>query len=145
MRKSVPAAIAAFIVVSLAPAASAGETPSPPGARVFFVNLRDGDILKGAVVVKMGIEGMALAPAGTQAPDSGHHHLLVDAPTPEGEALNEALPTDDNHRHFGKAQTEATIELAPGPHTLQLVLGDWSHVPHNPPVVSERITVTVVE
>ena len=123
--------------------AAAGETPSPAGARVFFVNLHDGDTIQNPVVIKMGIAGMTLAPAGTESPATGHHHLLIDVDAPQGEELNEAIAKDDVHIHFGNGQTEAAIELNPGPHTLQLVLGDWSHIPHNPPVMSERITITV--
>lgn len=140
----------AFAVALLlaATAAQAGETPAPPDARVFFVNLKDGDTVAAPVTVAFGIEGMVIAPAGSETPNSGHHHLLVDrTPLGEGpdgaEELNANLPADANHIHFGKGQTETVLELAPGPHTLQLVLGDANHIPHNPPVVSERITITV--
>jgi len=129
-------------------AALAGETPSPAGARVFFINLKDGDTVAAPVTVVFGIEGMDVAPAGSDMPNSGHHHLLVDrAPLGEGpdgaEELNANLPADASHIHFGKGQTETVLELAPGPHTLQLVLGDANHIPHNPPVVSDHITITV--
>ena len=85
---------------------------------------------------------MTIATAGDQTPNSGHHHLIIDAAL-EGSALNEPIPADAQHIHFGKGQTEATVTLPQGKHTLQLVLGDWSHVPHNHPVVSDRITITV--
>ena len=132
-----------LILLSSATAASAGETPAPADAKVYFINLKDGDRVISPLVVRFGLSGMGIAPAGTEAPNTGHHHLFIDAPVPEGEALNEAIPVDEHHVHFGKGQTETTITLSKGQHTLQLVLGDWSHIPHKPPVMSERITVTV--
>ncbi len=122
------------------PAVSVGRTPSPPGARVFIISPVDGETLTSPVEVKFGISGMAVAPAGSYGADTGHHHLLVDA---QLEDLTAPVPTSDNHLHFGKGQTETTLELNPGEHTLQLVLGDGNHIPHEPPVQSERITVTV--
>jgi hypothetical protein len=132
-----------LILLSSATAASAGETPAPADAKVYFINLKDGDRVISPLVVRFGLSGMGIAPAGTEAPNTGHHHLFVDAPALEGDALNEAIPMDEHHMHFGKGQTETTITLSKGQHTLQLVLGDWSHIPHKPPVMSERITVTV--
>lgn len=122
--------------------AHAGETPSPEGARLFFIDLANGDKVTNPIEIRFGLEGMAVVPAGTEKEDSGHHHLLIDT-TVEGEALNEPLPADGQHLHFGGGQTEATLELTPGEHTLQLILGDHNHIPHNPPVMSERVTVTV--
>ena len=122
--------------------AQAGETPAPADAKVYFVNLKDGDTVTSPVTIRFGLSGMGIAPAGTQAPDTGHHHLLIDT-TLGGEALNEAIPMDEHHLHFGKGQTEASVTLSKGKHTLQLVLGDWTHIPHKPPVMSERITVNV--
>ena len=84
---------------------------------------------------------MGVAPAGVERPDTGHHHLLIDVDTLPAAGM--PIPTDDKHRHFGGGQTETTLELAPGRHTLQLLLADHAHTPHNPPVVSERITITV--
>lgn len=140
-------AFAAALLLA-ATGAHAGETPAPPDARVFFVNLKDGETVAAPVTVVFGIAGMDVAPAGSELPNSGHHHLLVDrAPLGEGpdgaEERNANLPADGNHIHFGKGQTETVLDLSPGPHTLQLVLGDANHIPHNPPVVSERITITV--
>jgi hypothetical protein len=129
----------------LLPAATfvaAGETPAPADAKVYFINIKDGDTVTSPVKIQFGLSGMGIAPAGAEAPNTGHHHLLIDT-TLEGEALNEAIPLDATHLHFGKGQTEATVTLPKGQHTLQLVLGDWSHVPHKPPVMSERITVNV--
>ena len=132
-----------LILLSTATVAGAGETPAPADAKVYFINLKDGDRVISPLVIRFGLSGMGIAPAGTEAPNTGHHHLFVDAPALEGDALNEAIPMDEHHMHFGKGQTETTITLSKGQHTLQLVLGDWSHIPHKPPVMSERITVTV--
>ncbi|GLH81901.1 rod shape-determining protein RodA [Bradyrhizobium sp. SSBR45G] len=121
----------------------AGETPAPDNAKAYFINLKDGDTVASPVLIRFGLSGMGVAPSGTEAPNTGHHHLLIDAPALEGDSLNEAIPVDAEHVHFGKGQTEASVKLTPGKHTLQLVLGDWSHIPHNKPVMSERITVTV--
>ena len=116
------------------------KTTSPAGAKVYFISPKNGAKIKGPVKVVMGLSGMGIAPAGTDAPDTGHHHVLIDAEDPN---LDAPIPADDRHRHFGKGQTEATLDLPPGKHTLQLVLGDRNHIPHNPPVMSEKITITV--
>ncbi|WP_428648909.1 DUF4399 domain-containing protein [Roseibium sp.] len=134
--------VIAIALLAGAPAAFAGETPAPDGAKVYFINLKDGDTVKGPVSIQFGLAGMGVAPAGTEKEKTGHHHLVIDEAI-EGEELNEPIPSDEHHKHFGGGQTETTIELAPGSHTLQLVLGDWSHIPHNPPVMSEKITITV--
>ena len=137
--------IAFFLLMLLSSAtiAGAGETPAPADAKVYFINLKDGDRVISPLVIRFGLSGMGIAPAGTEAPNTGHHHLFIDAPALEGDALNEAIPVDEHHVHFGKGQTETTITLSKGQHTLQLVLGDWTHIPHKTPVMSERITVTV--
>jgi hypothetical protein len=142
--------VSAVAMLILAPQtlAVAGETPSASGAKVFFVNLKDGDVVKSPILIKFGIEGMELAPAGTDKPNSGHHHLLIDrAALGEGEdgkeELNANIVADEKHIHFGKAQMETSLELAPGKHTLQMVLGDKDHIPHNPPVTSDVINITV--
>ena len=122
--------------------ARAGETPAPANAKVYFINLKNGDAVTSPVTVRFGLSGMGIAPAGTQVADTGHHHLIIDDKI-EGDALNEAIPMDEHHLHFGKGQTEASVNLPKGTHTLQLVLGDWSHIPHKSPVMSERITVKV--
>jgi len=128
-------------------AAEAQDTPAPAGARVYFINLKDGDTVSSPFLVQFGLAGMGIAPANHDGGDAhrntGHHHLLIDVPALSGEALRSGIPADDNHRHFGGGQTEVTVTLPPGRHTLQLVLGDWMHVPHSRPVVSERITVVV--
>jgi hypothetical protein len=134
------AAVAFSVLISLP--AFAGDTPAPEGAKVYFIDMEDGQTVQSPLTVRFGLSGMGVAPAGTEKENTGHHHLLIDT-TLEGEALNEPILSDDNHKHFGGGQTETTIELAPGEHTLQLVLGDMNHIPHNPPVMSEQITVTV--
>lgn len=128
--------------------ALAGDTPAPEGAAVYFVNLEDGAAVSGPVKVIFGLSGMGVAPAGTEKENTGHHHVLVDRPAfgegpDDAEMTESGLFADDNHRHFGGGQTEVMLDLAPGEHTLQLVLGDQNHVPHDPPVVSDRITITV--
>jgi hypothetical protein len=126
---------------ALGAAAAFAETPSRPGAAAYIISPADGATVSNPVTVRFGLRGMGVAPAGVERPDAGHHHLLIDLDTlpPAGVAM----PMDDKHRHFGGGQTEVTLELAPGKHTLQLLLGDHMHVPHNPPVVSERISITV--
>ena len=137
------------MAVGLATApALAGDTPAPEGAEVYFVNIEDGATVSSPVTVFFGLSGMGVAPAGTEKENTGHHHILVDRPPfgdgPEDAEMSESgLYADDNHVHFGGGQTEVTLELAPGEHTLQLVLGDQNHVPHDPPVTSEQITITV--
>ncbi|MGC2778949.1 MAG: DUF4399 domain-containing protein [Bradyrhizobium sp.] len=135
--------LATALMLSMATLAVAGETPAPDNAKAYFINLKDGDTVSSPVLIRFGLSGMGIAPSGTEAPNTGHHHLLIDAPALEGDALNEAIPVDSGHVHFGKGQTEASVNLTPGKHTLQLVLGDWSHIPHSKPVMSERITVDV--
>ena len=134
------ALLAVVVAANLAPAAA--QTPSPEGAKVYFVNLKDGAEVDSPFLVQFGLSGMGVAPAGVEKPNTGHHHLLIDT-TLTPEQLKEPIPADDNHRHFGGGQTEAMVTLPKGQHTLQLVLGDWSHVPHVPPVMSEKITITV--
>ncbi len=119
----------------------AGEkSPAPYNARVYFITPADGDTLTSPVTVRFGLEGMGVAPAGVNKANTGHHHLIIDAPLPD---FTYAVPKDDLHRHFGGGQTEVTIELAPGAHSLQLLLGDHNHLPHDPPVVSKVITIIV--
>ncbi|WP_299615017.1 DUF4399 domain-containing protein [Pelagibius sp.] len=134
--------LAGALILALSPAL-AGETPAPEGAKVYFIGLEDGQTVSSPVTIRFGLSGMGVAPAGVDdKPNTGHHHLIINERI-EGEELNEPIPADDQHVHFGGGQTETTIELPPGTHTLQLVLADWSHIPHDPPVMSERITVTV--
>jgi hypothetical protein len=138
IRAFLAAGVSALLVSG---AATAGDrTPSPPGAIVYIVSPADGATVSSPVTVVFGLKGMGVAPAGTEMEKTGHHHLIIDAPLP---AMDDPIPADDNHKHFGGGQTETTIELPPGEHTLQLLLGDLNHVPHEPPVVSDRITITV--
>jgi hypothetical protein len=115
---------------------------------VYFVNLKDGDVVTSPVTVLFGLSGMGVAPAGAEWDNTGHHHLLVNRPPlgegPDGaEEFEYGLPADDNHIHFGGGQTQTSLDLPAGEHTLQLVLGDLNHVPHNPSVVSDVITIKV--
>ena len=120
------------------------RTASPPGAEAYIISPKDGATVHAPVRVQFGLKGMGVAPAGVKFENSGHHHLLIDtdAPADMGAPLP-AIP--DKIVHFGKGQTEAALTLAPGKHTLQLLLGDQNHVPHNPPVISTRITITVAK
>lgn len=118
------------------------RTKSAPNAEVYFISPADGDVVSGAVTVRFGLRGMGVAPAGLEKANTGHHHLIVDVPLP---ALDENIPADEHHIHFGGGQTETTLELAPGQHTLQLLLADMNHVPHLPAIFSRRITITVTE
>jgi hypothetical protein len=122
--------------------ANGGPTPSPPGAAVYFLELKNGDTLPPKAIIHFGLRGMGVAPAGSDRENSGHHHLLIDTELPP---LDQPIPSDFNNLHFGAGQTEAEVNLPPGDHTLQLVLGDKNHVPHSPPVMSERIRVRVAE
>src|ERR1700744_5617054 len=122
--------------------ASGGPTASPPGAAVYFIGLKDGDTIGTKTTIHFGLKGMGVAPAGSDRANSGHHHLIIDAPTP---ALNAEIPNDFQHLHFGAGQTETELTLTPGEHTLQLVFGDKNHIPHSPPVISDRIKVKVVD
>ena len=119
-----------------------GPTPSPPGAKVEFVDLKDGAVIGPKTTIHFGLHGMGIAPAGTRKANTGHHHLLIDTDLPP---LDQPIPSDENHLHFGAGQTEVELSLPPGPHTLQLLLGDADHIPHTPPVYSEKIHVTVAE
>lgn len=134
----------AFVLsLALLPQAVAAELPrtaSPAKARLYFISPGDGQVLKGPVAVRFGLQDMGVAPAGMASEGTGHHHLIIDSPLP---ALDMPLPKDDKHLHFGKGQTETALVLSPGKHTLQLVLGDANHIPHQPPVLSRRITITV--
>ncbi|MCH9693999.1 MAG: DUF4399 domain-containing protein [Gammaproteobacteria bacterium] len=118
------------------------RTAATNGARVFFITPEDGATLTNPINIDFGIEGMSVVKAGDNAPDSGHHHLLIDTDLPD---VNLPIPADANHVHFGDGSTSTEVTLAPGEHTLQMLLGDHLHIPHDPPVVSAVITVTVAE
>ena len=135
-------AAALALTASVTVAQAQERTPSPSGAKVFIISPKNGATVTSPVTVKFGIKGMTLAPAGTKQDNTGHHHLLIDTDPPAD--LSQPIPTvPDKVVHFGKAQTETTLTLPPGKHTLQLLLGDQNHIPHNPPVMSKKITITV--
>ena len=122
--------------------ADAAPSNAPAGAYSYFVNLKNGDTVTSPFKVEFGLTGMGVAPAGVEKPNTGHHHLIIDAQLSADE-LKAPIVSDAKHVHYGGGQTEAMVTLPPGQHSLQLVLGDWSHVPHVPPVMSTPITVTV--
>src|SRR6056300_362571 len=115
-------------------------SPGDANASVYFISPHDGESVSRTVTVRFGLENFGIAPAGIQMMNTGHHHLIIDADLP---SLILPIPADKNYVHFGKGQTEVEIELTKGTHTLQLLLGDFRHIPHNPPIFSKRITVQV--
>lgn len=117
------------------------RSAAPAGSNVYIISPADGETVSSPVTIKFGLRGMGVAPAGVEMANTGHHHLLIDVDPLPPEGL--PLPATDQVRHFGAGQTETTVALPPGRHTLQLVLGDHLHIPHQPPVRSERITITV--
>jgi len=120
------------------------RTASPAGAEVYIISPKDGAIVHNPVRVQFGLKGMGVAPAGVKYDNTGHHHLLIDTDPPADQST--PLPATDKIVHFGKGQTETTLaNLTPGKHTLQLLLGDQNHIPHNPPVLSKKITITVTK
>lgn len=117
------------------------RTPAPHDAYIYIGWPLDGATLKaGRIKVWFGTRNIGVAPAGVNTPKTGHHHLLINVPLPP---MDEPIPNDKNHIHFGAGQTETYLDLPPGTYTLQLLMGDADHVPHNPPVVSKRITIHV--
>lgn len=116
------------------------QTASADGASVFFIMPADGATVSNPVSIEFGISGMDIVKAGDNQPHSGHHHLLIDTGLPD---LGLPIPADEHHVHFGDGSTSTEITLPPGEHTLQMLLGDHLHIPHNPPLVSEQITITV--
>ncbi len=137
------AAIAAVLVLGATAVWAEDRTPSPAGAQAYIISPKNGARVASPFVVRFGLKGMGIAPAGVKFENTGHHHLLIDTDPPAD--LGAPLPASDTVVHFGKGQTETTLTLPPGKHTLQLLLGDSSHVPHNPPVISQKITVTVTK
>ena len=133
------------IVVStiMLPIPVGAQTPAPPDAVVYIITPREGQRVRSPVTVRFGLRNMGVTRAGDTTPNMGHHHLLVDVTDPV--EPNEPLPTDRKHLHFGAGQTETQLDLPPGKHTLQLVLGDAEHKPFNPVVASNKITITVVK
>ncbi len=121
--------------------AFAGKTPAPKDAYLYIIWPTDGDRIKGAFWCRFGLRNMGVTHAGDTTANTGHHHLLIDVDEPL--EPNEPIPSDKKHMHFGAGQTEVRLELPPGPHTLQLVLGDAEHIPFDPPVVSKKIRIIV--
>jgi hypothetical protein len=121
-------------------AADLPRTARPADVELYIISPRDGEVVRSPITVRFGLRGMGIAPAGIAFENSGHHHLLVDAELPP---LDAPIPADERHIHFGKGQTETVLTLAPGRHRLQLLLGDHLHRPHDPPVVSAPVAITV--
>lgn len=142
IRNTLAAAALSVFALSALTAQDDFTTPSNPDTELYFISPSDGETIKGPVTVKFGLKGMGVAPAGVEKEGTGHHHLLVNVPLPE---LEYNIVMDENHLHFGGGQTETTLALPPGEHTLQLLLGDQNHLPHKPAVYSSQITITVVE
>ena len=126
---------------ALAASLSQAREPSPAGAEVYIVSPKDGAKVTSPVTVVFGLKGMGIAPAGIKFDNTGHHHLVIDGDAPADLSL--PIPANEKSVHFGKGQTETSLTLAPGKHTLLLVLGDSLHVPHDPAVISKKITITV--
>lgn len=120
--------------------AAPARSKAPAGASAYFIAPHDGEVITGPVTVVMGLKGMGIAPAGVDKPDTGHFHLIVDAELPPADR---PIPKDEQHLHFGGGQTQTVLNLKPGKHTLQILLGDYAHLSFDPPVASEKITITV--
>ena len=110
--------------------------------RVYFINIEDGDRVESPFLIQFGLSGMGIAPAGTDRANTGHHHLLINVNDID---LSKPIPSSSNHIHFGGGQTESLVDLMPGDYSIQLVLGDMTHTPHNPPIISQRINITVID
>jgi hypothetical protein len=136
-------AVTAALVLAATVVWAQDRTPSAAGAEAYIISPKDGAKVTSPFVVQFGLKGMGVAPAGMKFENTGHHHLLIDTDAPAD--LSAPLPSSEKVVHFGKGQTETTLTLAPGKHTLQLLLGDATHIPHNPPVLSKKITVTVTK
>jgi len=130
------------VLLAGASLADGHRTPAPDGARAYIVSPADGATVANPVTIVFGLEGMGVAPAGTEKENTGHHHLLINT-DPGSVDMDSSLPATDEIVHFGGGQTQVTLDLPSGTHTLHLLLGDLSHVPHDPPVLSEVISVTV--
>ncbi|MSQ92790.1 MAG: DUF4399 domain-containing protein [Gammaproteobacteria bacterium] len=133
-------ALLLLMVASAALAAGLPRSTAPAEARAYIISPLDGATVSSPVTVQFGLHGMGIAPAGIEMANTGHHHLLIDVGLPP---MDQPVPADERHLHFGKGQTETTINLAPGKHRLQLLLADHLHLPHEPAIVSEPVTITV--
>jgi len=137
------ALIITALLISASVAFAQERTPAPAGAEVYIIAPKNGAHVHSPVLVQFGLKGMGIAPAGTKFDNTGHHHLLIDSDPPAD--LSAPLPATDKIVHFGKGQTETSLSLTPGKHTLQLLLADQNHIPHSPPVLSQKITITVLK
>lgn len=126
-----------FIISTIFAAFSINANP-----KVYFINLEDGDRVESPFLIQFGLSGMGIAPAGTDRSNTGHHHLLINVDDID---LSKPIPSSSNHIHFGGGQTESLVDLMPGNYSMQLVLGDMTHTPHNPPIISQRINITVID
>src|SRR3954447_1946826 len=142
MKQSYLLALVAMTLLAVTGAAIAQPKPMPDNAKVYIIWPADGQVIQGGKFwVRMGLSNAGVAPAGIVKPNTGHHHLLVDTDLPP---MDQEIPSDKHHLHYGLGQTEARLELPPGRHTLQLLFADDSHVPHNPPLYSKKITIIVL-
>ena len=130
-----------IILFLIAPDYSFGETPSYKTKKLFFITPLNGEQVISPVTIKFGITGMNILPAGVNKPMSGHHHLLINVKKLPN--MNSPIPADNNHLHFGKGQTEVQLNLPSGRHTLQLLFGDYMHIPHEKPLISDKIEIIV--
>ncbi len=143
MRMHLTAALLTAGLFASVPAVYAMDrTASPDGAEVYFIAPQSGTTVSNPVTIQFGLRGMGVAPAGVEQMGTGHHHLLINMPLDDVD-MGASIPNDDQHRHFGGGQTEVTLDLPAGTHTLQLLVGDHNHIPHQPVVASQVITVTV--
>jgi hypothetical protein len=140
MTKRILLLLLSAVSIATALAADLPRSKAPADVELYIVSPKDGETIKSPLTVRFGLRGMGIAPAGVAMENTGHHHLLIDADLPP---LDGPIPADASHLHFGKGQTEAVITLVPGPHRLQLLLADHLHIPHDPPVTSKPITITV--
>lgn len=140
--KHLTALAAATLLLATPALADSHRNPAPDDARAYIISPADGATVSNPVTIIFGLEGMGVAPAGAEWDNTGHHHLLINT-DPNSLNMDDPLPATDQIVHFGGGQTQVTKDLPAGTHTLQLLLGDWTHVPHDPPVMSDVITITV--
>lgn len=142
MMKKILSLVAGLLCVAPIVATAEGlVSKAPADAQVYFIEPQDGAVIEGPVKVVFGLENMGVAPAGVDRDNTGHHHLLIDVE--EMPDMSQPLPASEHVKHFGGGQTETTLDLKPGTHTLQLLVGNYVHVPHQQPVISKKITIEV--
>ena len=141
MRRTLVVCSVAVVVLAGLVGAQIARTKAPAGARAYIISPKNGETVSSTFTVQFGLKGMGVAPAGVTTANTGHHHLLIDvAQMPD---MATPLPMTDKVKHFGGGQTETELTLPPGQHTLQLVVGDYLHIPHDAPITSDKITITV--